>query len=136
MLETIFAELEKQMGLTALKGTGDQKDSFLLSIDEDREVWVKEQEGLYIFWTRVIPASENWTEDFFMTLMKANLLGQATGDSALALDAEEKYLTLIHKIEYEMNYPRFTEALESFINYAEYWKEETNKQNPGQISPT
>jgi hypothetical protein len=66
-------------------------------------------------------------EDFFIWIMRANLLGQGTGGCRIGLDANEKLLTLSLGLPYEINYPIFKEKFEDFINYVIYWREEIAK---------
>ncbi len=66
-------------------------------------------------------------EDLFIFIMRANLLGQGTGECHIGLDPEEKYLTLSLGLPYEMNYSLFKEKFEDFVNYLVYWKEEIEK---------
>lgn len=63
-------------------------------------------------------------EDLFCLLMRANLLGQGTGENRIGLDTQEKFLTLSLGLPYELNYKTFKDKLEDFINYLVYWKEE------------
>ena len=56
--------------------------------------------------------------------MKANFLGQGTGDATIGLDENENFLTLSLVLPYDMNYKMFKDALEDFVNYLDYWKEE------------
>jgi len=60
-------------------------------------------------------------------LMKANLLGQGTGEQAIGLDHEEKSLTLSCIIPYDINYKEFKEKIEDFVNYLDYWRLESEK---------
>jgi hypothetical protein len=66
-------------------------------------------------------------EDLFIYLMRANLLGQGTGGTRIGLDPNEKFLTLSLGLPYELNYQRFRETLEDFVNYLIYWREEVKK---------
>jgi len=61
-------------------------------------------------------------EEAFIYLMKANLLGQGTGNQVLGLDPEEKTLTLSCIIPYDMDYREFKERIEDFVNYLDYWR--------------
>jgi len=62
-------------------------------------------------------------EDLFIYLMRANLLGQGTGEARIGLDEQEKNLTLSLGLPYEMNYHAFKEAFEEFVNHLVYWRE-------------
>lgn len=66
-------------------------------------------------------------EDLFIYLMRANLLGQGTGGARIALDSEEKTLTLLLGLPYEMNYQLFRETFEDFVNHLIFWRNEVEK---------
>src|SRR3989338_654473 len=66
-------------------------------------------------------------EELFIHLMRANLLGQGTGECRIGLESNEKTLTLCLGLPYEVNYQGFKEKLEDFINYLIYWREEIAK---------
>ncbi|MBX7066737.1 MAG: type III secretion system chaperone [Parachlamydiales bacterium] len=66
-------------------------------------------------------------EELFMYLMRANLLGQGTASTRIGMDANEKFLTLSLGLPYELNYQTFREAIEDFVNYLIYWREEVAK---------
>ena len=76
------------------------------------------------FWARIGPCPLDRREELFILLMKANLLGQGTGNSTIGLDENENFLTLSSILPYDMNYKAFKDALEDFTNYREYWKNE------------
>ncbi len=63
-------------------------------------------------------------EDFYLLLMRANFLGQGTGNNIIGIDKEEKHLTLSSKIPYEVDGKRFKEIVEDFVNFVDYWREE------------
>lgn len=77
----------------------------------------------------VAPLPENKREEFLMHVMKANFLGQGTGGLTIGLKEDESCLTLSLSLPYEMNYKTFKDSLEEFINYLDYWKQETAKIN-------
>ena len=76
---------------------------------------------------KILQCPQKRREDLFMFLMRANLLGQGTGNSRIGLTFDEKTLTLSSGLPYEMNYKTFRETLEDFINYLLYWREEVTK---------
>lgn len=76
---------------------------------------------------RICSMAEENVEDFLIYLMKANFLGQGTGGSALSLSADEKHLTLVFHLPYEVKYEEFRDIFEDFINYIEYWQIEIEK---------
>jgi hypothetical protein len=66
-------------------------------------------------------------EELFIYLMRANLLGQGTGGSRIGMNSEEKFLTLSSGLPYELDYRIFREAIEDFVNYVIYWRDEVAK---------
>ena len=56
--------------------------------------------------------------------MRGNFLGQGTGGGVLAMDDNEKFLTLTLTMPYDINYKNFKETLEDFVNFADYWRQE------------
>ncbi len=79
--------------------------------------------GLLLF-SQLGSVPEKKREELFILLMKANFLGQGTGGGVIGLDGEEKFLTLSLAIPYDVNYGAFKEAVEDFVNYADYWRKE------------
>ena len=69
-------------------------------------------------------------EELFIYLMRANLLGQATGGCRIGLSQNEKVLTLSLGLPYELNYSVFKEKFEDFVNYLVYWREEMQNEKP------
>lgn len=75
---------------------------------------------------------EEKQEEFFLKLMKANLLGRETGGGFLGLNAEGKEVTFLFFLLGSISYKTFKDALEDFINYADVWKDETKVAAYGQ----
>lgn len=76
---------------------------------------------------QICEAPKKKKEDLFIYLMRANLLGQGTGGTRIGLDPDEKFLTLSFGLPYELNYQKFRETIEDFVNYVIYWREEVTK---------
>ncbi len=125
MLDSVLRDLEKHLGITPVKGSNEMKGFHLLEISGNFEVWVKELDPGVYFHAKIastfIPRDR---EAFYIYLMKANFLGQGTGGAAIAIDPDEKFLTLSLSIAYEVNYKLFRDKLEEFVNYLEYWRKE------------
>lgn len=85
---------------------------------------LKLDSGFYLSAT-IAPLPTKEKEEFLLKLMKANFLGQGTGGGVLGLKEDESFLTLSLSLPYEMDYKIFKETVEEFINYIEYWKNET-----------
>ncbi len=128
MLEHIFHDLEKHLGLKPIKDEKSPLGPYCLPINETLSVWVKELDPGALFKTVISPLSLNLDkETLFSYLMKANYIGQGTGGAIIALDPEEKILTLSLIMPYEVNYRIFRDRLEEFINYLEFWKSELER---------
>ncbi len=118
-LKRLFEDLE--LSATPMKGEG---DVYTVSLNDALKVEIKELDPGLSFYTVLGTIPDAKKEELFIYLMKANFLGQGTGGGTIALDEEEKFLTLSLVLPYDMNYKTFKEALEDFVNYAEYWKQE------------
>ncbi len=79
------------------------------------------------FSAKICECPKKKREDLLIWLMRANLLGQGTGGCRIGLDKDEKVLTLSLGIPYEIDYRRFRERFEDFVNYVTYWREEIEK---------
>lgn len=71
-----------------------------------------------------LPADVPEREDLLIYLMRANFLCQGTGESAIALDLDEKFLTLSTVLPYDSDYREFKGFLEEFANYVDFWRRE------------
>ncbi len=134
MLEIIFHELEKHLGLVVSKDEKGVLGPYSLTINEEIIVYVKELNPGITFKSVIYPLfSSSDREGLFSYLMKANYIGQGTGGAIIALDPDEKLLTLSLVLSYEVNYRIFKDRLEEFINYLEYWKLELKRLETRQI---
>lgn len=121
-LETLCTEL-------AIPGNAkdEEKKTFLFSLRSDVQVVLQDLEPGVAMQAKICPCPLKKREDLFIYLMRANLLSQGTGNGRIGLDPGEKFLTLSSGLPYEMNYSRFKENLEDFVNYLLYWREEIAK---------
>ena len=134
MLEYIFIELEKHLGLKATKVEKGHLGSYLIKIGSDIDVWIKELNSGLTFKSVIAPLEgDGELETLFTYLMKANFIGQGTGGGIIALDPDEKFLTLSLIIPYEVNYRIFRDRLEDFLNYLEFWQSELKRLGTRQI---
>ena len=134
MLELILHELEKHLGLKAIQDEKGLLGPYLLKIGNELDIYIKELETGLVIKSVIAPLIFSGDrETFFSYLMKANYLGQGTGGAIIALDPNEKLLTLSLIIPYEVNYRIFRDRLEEFINYLEFWKSELNRLETRQI---
>ncbi len=102
-----------------------EKDkSYPIEITKDLEVKIWDLDPGFYFLANIAQCPQEKKEELFIYLMRANLLGQATGRCRIGMDSKEKFLTLSYLIDYELSYIDFKEKLEDFINYTNFWKKE------------
>lgn len=129
MLDNHITELFKDLGLGTpppFEKDGSKKVQIsTITID------MLEKDGAIQLSALIAPPPTKEKEEFLLTLMKANFLGQGTGGGVLGLKEDESFLTLSLSLPYEINYGAFKDAVEEFINYLEYWKTETARYEAG-----
>ncbi len=134
MLEIIFHDLEKHMGLKAHKDTKGLLGTYYIKIGNEFDVWIKALEpGIVLKSVISSLTTGSDHETLFIYLMKANFIGQGTGGGVISLDPEEKFLTLSLIMPYEVNYRIFRDRLEDFVNYLDFWKSELKRLETRQI---
>jgi hypothetical protein len=135
MLDFLFHELDKHLGIKAIHDEKGLLAPYLLKINDSLEVWVRELTPQGILFKSIVGTLilNSDRESVFSHFMQANFLGQGTGGAVLSLDPDEKFLTLSLTIPYEGNYRIFRDKLEDFINYLEFWKSELKRLESRQI---
>ncbi len=123
MLERLLQTLVDEMELDEMP-TKDDQAAYLLKLSDSMHVSIKALDPGLFFHAPLSPLQIPKREELLIHLMKANFLGQGTGGSSIALDENEKFLTLSLVLPYDMNYKTFKDALEDFTNYVDYWREE------------
>jgi hypothetical protein len=73
-------------------------------------------------------------EEFLAYLAFGNLFGEGTGDGVIFLDNEGKLLYLSRRIPRALNYARFKEEIEMFVNYLEMWQKKRMDADSGKAS--
>lgn len=124
MLDDVIQELSENFGYVCNKI---DKDKFKLTINNDIQVNITKIEEAVYFYSPIIKCPDEKKEQIYTHVMKANLLGQGTGQGTIGIDKDEKFLTLSYLMTYEDNYTKFKEKIEDFVNYLFYWEEELNK---------
>ncbi len=127
MLEEHLHQLASDLEMDSNFRKDETTSLYHLFLPPDMQIVCKDLDpGLYLS-AHVGPLPARKKEEAFLYFMKANFLGQGTGGRVLGLDSEEKFLTLVHKIPYDMNYKAFKEQVEEFANYLGYWRSELNR---------
>lgn len=102
--------------------TQDDQGSYHLTLSQIPVIIAHYEEGFALLSAiGKVPQSPS-NEEFFVTLMLANLMGQGTGGAILSLDETTHSLHLGDKVPYEVTYVEFKDHLETFFNYAQYWR--------------
>lgn len=125
MLREYLKDLCKELAIPMPKLSDRKMYRFHLAANV--EVFLKDLDPGIGMQAKIGPCPAKKTEDLFIYLMCANLLGQGTGGARIGIDEDEKFLTLSLGLPYEMNYKFFQETLEDFVNYLEHWRGELTK---------
>ena len=101
------------------------KDLATVSLDVDgtNVVLTDVQPGLELF-AIVGDVPEERKEPFFIKLLRANFLGQATRGACLGLDEEGRRVVLSMAVPAIRSYRQFHDTVEDFINAVSFWKRE------------
>jgi len=127
MLEEHLKQLALELALPTIP-TKDGNNFFPIPLEGDITLLIKEMPlGSFLTASITLLPDDAKKEELFAHLLKANFLGQGTGQQYLGLDLEEKFLTLSRSIPQDRSYQAFKEALEAFANYFEYWREELQR---------
>lgn len=130
MLEQQITQLVEELGLPP--SSKDPNGYFQIAFSNNLKISLKDLSPGFSILSFLSPIPTQNKEEAFSYLMKANFLGQGTGEQIIGIDQDEKFLTLSRTISYEVNYPKFKEILEEFVNYLAYWKDETKKMQTQQ----
>lgn len=128
LLESLIKTLAEELELGEIP-CREENNTYLFPLNGDLTIRIHELDPGLAFWARIAPCPKEKREDLFILLAKANFLGQGTGNTTIALDENENFLTLSSVLPYDMNYKMFKDALEDFANYRDYWKEEIIRYN-------
>ena len=123
MLEQHLTQMARDLEMESAPGK-DETGMYTLHINPERTIALKELDPGCLFFARIGPCPDKNQEQMYMYLMRGNFLGQGTGGGVLAIDDNEKFLTLTLTMPYDINYKNFKETLEDFVNFADYWRQE------------
>ncbi len=124
MLKNFVDQLCRELGMIPPKL--DEKKGYVMKVGGN-VVHVRDLDPGVAAHANICEVPKKRKEELFMWLMRANLLGQGTASTRIGIDADEKFLTLSLGLPYELNYQTFREAIEDFVNYLIYWREEVTK---------
>ena len=125
-IEQFLEKLAAELGRSDLFEKKSEKH-FFLPMDE-RHIEIKKTENGFVMCADLGELPEEEVESFCAHLLYANYLGQGTGSSAIGLGADGKTLALSMSITFDIDYQKFRELMEEFVNYTDYWKEEIERK--------
>lgn len=125
LLNTFVTQLAHELEVKDIPQPN-EKGLTLFHFSNDLDIGI----GIYtpgIYFTAKLGAcpKEN-LEEFFSTIMLANLFGQGTGGSVLSLDEEAKWVYLSRHLPFHLSYPQFKDYFEEFVNYTDLWQKKTS----------
>ena len=127
-LEQCMDRLKDEVGIDSDFPQG-ERGAYLLPMDEERSVVVTDlNPGIGLF-CQVASCPAHEQEDFFTNMLLANLFGQGTEGAILGLDQDAKHLVLRKEITHAVDYEKFAEEIEDFMNAVDLWTNEVNEQN-------
>ncbi len=133
MIEQNLTRLAEDLGLPSL-APKDSNGYFQISLKDDLTISIKDLLPGLSLSSLLGPVLNQNKEELLIYLMKANFLGQGTGEQILGMEPDEKFLTLSRSITYEVDYQKLKDVLEDFTNYLIYWKGEVKRMQA--IQPT
>lgn len=125
MIESFLKKLSEELSLPPPKVEGKELISF--SLNDSIKLNLRDLKPGLSMEAFLLPCPQILREELFSYLMEANLLGHGTGGARIALDSEEKNLTLLIGLPYELNYQLFRETFEDFVNHLIFWRNEIEK---------
>jgi len=126
MLHDIFTQLCTELDIQPIPVMNEKK--FIpFTIAPGIDIEVRDLDPGVSLLSHICPLPDRRREDLFLELMRANFLGQATGNARIGISADEKFLTLSLGMPYEMSYRAFRESFEDFTNFLLHWRGEVEK---------
>lgn len=122
MLQKMIEQLCEELKISPTP-KADKEGAFSFRWQENVVTFLRPLNPGVAFSGQITPCPLKRREELFLYLMRANLLGQGTGQGRIGLEAQEKILTLSLGLPYELHYKEFRERLEDFVNYLIYWRE-------------
>lgn len=123
MLETLMEKMAKEMELPTTFETTVQ-GIYSIPVDENTNIKIVENPPGFSFECTVCPCPTQGLEEFFSTMLLADLFGRGTRGAVLGLSDDAKSVLLRLDIDYNIEYKEFRDKLEDFLNAVDFWREE------------
>lgn len=121
MIKEQLKRLTRELEMDEITPSG---DIYRFPINENLSVAIEEIPEGIVFSADLAPCPTKEQERFFADVLFSNLYGEGTFQSVLGLSDDHARLTLTRKINLGASYEEFRDALELFVNAAEFWQEE------------
>ncbi len=119
MMERFQKELELDKEIPQ-----DDMGNYMVSMDEDIVMYINDLNPGIELQCEVAECPTEALEAFLTDMMLANLFGQGTEGAVLGLNDEGDALTLSQEIDYNVDYERFRDHIEDFMNAVDFWRSE------------
>ncbi len=118
----LLSELGQSVGLPKL--APDDDNYCCLGFDDKIVVHLQynEENDVVMLFCQIGIVDEDKAKAIYPRLLKANLFWQGTGGATIGLDDETREVLMAYQISVDgMDYPKFQELLEGFVNTSELW---------------
>lgn len=123
MIKFFLQEIEKCLHVTVKKNEANLLGDFCLQIEKQFDLWMKEENERIVIKSIILPVfSIRDPETLFINLMKANFLGQGSGNGIISLHPEESCFIYSLILKRNPTYLHFKDGVEMFLNYLEFWR--------------
>lgn len=123
MLELLLRQLSEEFSL-GVPPERSKENTYPLTLSPRMQIDIQPLDPGLAFSAPLEPLQDSKREELFIYLMRANFLGQGTGEGVISLDPDEKLLTLSLVVPYDVDYKTFKSDLENFANYVDFWRQE------------
>ena len=118
----LLSELGQAVGLSDL---APDKDNYCCLGFDDKiitHLQYNEENEILMLFAQLGTIDEDKTVDLYPRLLKANLFWQGTGGATIGVDDETREVLMSYQTPMRfIDFPKFQELLEGFINTAELW---------------
>lgn len=122
-VEKYIQEFAKELEVTP-EELRKSTSEYFIPLDEQFGISLFPTSQGFLLISKGTPYSENKSMELFTQALYGNLFGRATRGAVIGLNEEGNLLTLSKSVEYTASYKEFREAIEDFINTAQFWRQE------------
>ena len=120
-MEKLIKQLEQELDLDQPLPQ-EETGSWRIPIDDNNITVTSLEPGVYLF-TKLVDLPDGPIEEMMMLIGSCNLFGQATDGAVIGLEEDGKRLNLSMALPVDLDFDRFYDHLEDFINQMDYWSD-------------